>query len=217
VILYNHSVIIPGQKHHLGDKALFFMLLQYLSPAFFLFFLVIIISVAWDSLSQGFINSEDVLGQFPFIGNTSISSLMPSFILIIVFMAIFFAGIGALIALLKYRFLTFTVEEFGLRLKRGIFNIEEITIPYRQMQNVDIVRNLLYRIFGISELIIMSAGHDEDPTDEATTSTVFNPIDRVLAEELSRLLGRRIGVQIIEDTERADKEDEEAEIISKVF
>ena len=28
----------PGQKHHLGDKALFFMLLQNVSPAIFLFF-----------------------------------------------------------------------------------------------------------------------------------------------------------------------------------
>ncbi len=206
-------MIQPGQKHHLGDKALFFMLLQNISPAIFLLFVVFIIAIAWDTLSQGLANTGDVLGQFPFLAGSSIASLMPSFILIIIFLAIILGCLGALIALLKYRFFTFTVEEFDLRLKKGIFNIEEITIPYRQMQNVDVVRSLLYRIFGISKLIIMSAGHDEDPTDEATTSTVFNPIDRNLAEEIRTLLERRIGIQIIEHIEKADREEQETEVI----
>ena len=204
-------MIQPGQKHHLGDKALYFMLLQNVSPAIFLFFVAFIIVIAQNTLSQGLSNTGDVLGQFPFLAG-NLASLIPSIVLIIIFLAIILAGVGALIALLQYRFFTLTLEEFDLRLRKGIFNIQEITIPYRQMQNVDVVRNVLYRIFGISKLVIMSAGHDEDPTDEAVNNTVFNPIDHNLAEEIRAVLERRIGIQVIERVEKADRNEQEIDI-----
>jgi uncharacterized membrane protein YdbT with pleckstrin-like domain len=207
-------MIISGQKHHLGNKALFFMLLQNLSPAIFLLVLVFIILISWNSLSLGLENSNNTLTQYPFLISYSVLSYIPSAILIIVLLAIVLFGVGALMALLQYRFFTFTLEEFDLRLRKGIFNIQEITIPYRQIQNVDIVRSFLYRIFGISKLVIMSAGHDEDLTDNAVTSTVFNPIDKELAEEVRIPLERHIGIQVIENTEKADREEQKAKIIT---
>ena len=114
-------MIQPGQKHHLGDKALFFMLLQNISPAIFLLFVVFIIAIAWDTLSQGLANTGDVLGQFPFLAGSSIASLMPSFILIIIFLAIILGCIGALIALLKYRFFYFYHRRVRFAVKKRYF------------------------------------------------------------------------------------------------
>jgi len=187
-----------GQKYHLGDRALFFMLLTNVSPAILLIAVAYIILVAFNGLSQGIAQSSDILGQFSIFSSSNLNTLLPSVILVIVFIAIILACVGAIVALLQYRFFTVTLGEFDVRLRKGIFSIQEITIPYRQMQNVDIVRSLFYRIFGVSKLVIMSAGHDEDLTDTAVTNTVFNPISKNIAEEIRILLERKIGVQVIE-------------------
>jgi len=159
-----------------------------------------------DLLVGGLSQLLEIVGQSGLLGSYDAPSFTVSIISVIVFIAIILACIGAIVALLQYRFFTFKLDEFDIRLRKGIFTIQEITIPYRQMQNVDVVRNLLYRIFGISRLVIMSAGQDDDPYDKAVTSTIFDPIEKDIAEEIRRLLERRIGVQIVEDMDEIDKE-----------
>ena len=133
-------------------------------------------------------------------------TFIPLFIPVLFFLAIIFGAIGIVINILQYNFSTFTLEEFGLRLKKGVLRIEEISIPYRQMQDVDVTRPIIYRLFGLSRLVVFSAGHEE-PGEPDQTNTIFDPMDYEIAEEIRVLLGRRIGVQVIEGEKEADREE----------
>src|SRR3989338_602589 len=60
-----------------------------------------------------------------------------------------FLGI-LIITWLKYSTYLFALDEHAFRVKCGILNKKEVTIPYRQIQNVNIERDISYRILGLS-------------------------------------------------------------------
>ncbi len=111
--------------------------------------------------------------------------------------------IGTIQAILRYHFYTFTLEEFGLKMNRGILHQKEISIPYRQIQDVNIDRPLIYRFFGLSTLVMLTAAHEE-ANEKEMAEVVLEPVNRDIAEELSGMLKRKIGVQIVEDEAVAD-------------
>ena len=203
--------MIPvGQPLHLGTKTMVIMILRGIAPGIFLLFLVIFFSFFKDSLLQYSVNSVSVVGgTMPSIGG-GLVTFLPRFIPVIFFLAIIFMSIGLIVSTLQYKFFIFTLEEFGLRMRKGILNVEEITIPYRQMQDVDVTRSIIYRLFGLSRLVVFSAGH-EQPGEPEQTDTVFDLIDYDIAEDIRIILGRRIGIQVTEHETEADKEELEAE------
>ncbi len=114
-------------------------------------------------------------------------------------------AIGIIVARMEYGNLTFTFEEFGLKLKRGLLSTAEVTIPYRQMQDIDVERSLMHRLSGTSRVIINSAGHEEKD-EKNETDIVLDPIDAALAEEIRSMMQRKIGVQVVEGEREADRE-----------
>ena len=198
--------MIPiGKPEHLGKRTLIIMIIQGLLPSVALLFLVIFLSLFKESFSSFMTTSLYTVSEItPVIGN-SLYSFIPNIIPTIFLLAILFGGIGTIISSLRYNFFTFSIEEFGLKLRKGILKVIEINIHYRQMQNVDITRPLIYRLLGLSRLVIFSAGH-EQAGEEEQTDTTFDPIDFEIAEEIKELLGRRIGVQVIEHESEADAE-----------
>jgi uncharacterized membrane protein YdbT with pleckstrin-like domain len=94
-----------------------------------------------------------------------------------------------------------------MKMRRGVTNQRVISIPYRQIQAVNVVRSLAYRFFGVSKLVMITAGHDDPGTNEEA-DTVLDPIDKDTAEEIRVFLERKIGVQVIEGAVQADKEEE---------
>ena len=118
--------------------------------------------------------------------------------------------IGMFVAWLDYRSYTFTLGEFDLVMKRGILSQRQTSLPYRQVQSVDIVRDISHRMFGTSRLVIITAGHEE-PDAKADTDTVFDPMDKEIAEEIRQVLERKIGVQVVEGETSADKEEKKEE------
>lgn len=63
-----------------------------------------------------------------------------------------------LIVKLSYHFYRYELKEEGFRKESGIIWKSYTTIPYNRIQNVDIYRGLLDRIFGLSRLHIQTAG-----------------------------------------------------------
>jgi uncharacterized membrane protein YdbT with pleckstrin-like domain len=186
------------------------MILRGIAPGIFLLFLVVFFSFFKDSFLQYSVNSVSIVGgTMPSIGG-GLVTFLPKLIPVIFFLAIIFICIGFVISTLQYRFFVFTLEEFGLRLRKGILNVEEITIPYRQMQDVDVTRSIIYRLLGLSRLVVFSAGH-EQPGEPEQTDTVFDLIDFEIGEDIRILLGRRIGIQVIEHETEADEEELAAE------
>lgn len=202
--------MIPiGRPQHLGRKTMILMLIQGLIPCVLFLFVVIALSFIKNRISFGDSSSLDILYQFIPAVDPNVSVLSNIIIPVLFFLAIILGGIGVLVNYLRYVCFKFTLEEFGLRMRKGVLRVEEISIPYRQMQNVDVTRPLFYRILGLSRLVILSAGHEQIEEGDQT-DTVFDPIDSEIAEEIRTLLGRRIGVQVIEHETEADKQDAEA-------
>ena len=202
--------MIPiGRPQHLGRKTMILMLIQGLIPCVLFLFVVIALSFIKNRISFGDSSSLDILYQLIPAVDPNVSVLGNIIIPVLFFLAIILGGIGVLVNYLRYVCFKFTLEEFGLRMRKGVLRVEEISIPYRQMQNVDVTRPLFYRILGLSRLVILSAGHEQIEEGDQT-DTVFDPIDSEIAEEIRTLLGRRIGVQVIEHETEADKQDAEA-------
>lgn len=91
------------------------------------------------------------------------------------------------------------MTEDSLKIKRGIFSKTENAIPYRQIQNVDIERDLVFQMLGLSRLIILTAGHEDEPkgvpygSDES--EGVIPAIDQKLAEYLQTELLKRADIE----------------------
>lgn len=203
--------MIPvGKPLHLGTKTLAIMILRGMAPGIFILFLVALLSFYQNYFIQLSVSSVQIVGNtMPSIGG-GLAAFLPKAIPALFFLAIIFICFGFVVSSLQYRFFVFTLEEFGLHLRKGILNVEEITIPYRQMQDVDVTRSILYRLLGLSRLVVFSAGH-EQPDEPEQTDTLFDPIDSDIAEEIRIILDRRIGVQVIEHETEADREELAAE------
>ena len=61
-------------------------------------------------------------------------------------------------AKLTYRFYRYELLDTGFRKESGVIYKKYVTIPYDRIQNVDINRGILARIFGLSDLNIQTAG-----------------------------------------------------------
>ena len=61
-------------------------------------------------------------------------------------------------AKLAYRFYYYELTNNGFRKESGVIWKKYVTIPYDRIQNVDIYRGVLARIFGLSDLHIQTAG-----------------------------------------------------------
>ena len=196
-------MIIPNREHHLGIRSLIFSCFIGSFPAVILFFIAIFLS----AMSSPFIitingvisNYEQSAGGNSFdctpivFGGISIVFLL-SFLIFI---------INIIVSWLRYENFTFNFGEFGIKIRRGILNIEENSIQYHQASNVYVDRDLLYRLFGVSRLVINTTEH-EDLGNTWEGEATFDPIDKGLAEEMQALLQTRVGVQIIQQKNKLE-------------
>ena len=108
-------------------------------------------------------------------------------------------AIALLVSWIVYASYTFMLDDDSLRIKRGVFTKEEVAMPYRQIQDVDIERDLTYQMLGMSRLVILTAGHeDTDAHDES--EGIFPAIDKDAAEQLQQELLKRTNVEkVIEE------------------
>lgn len=98
--------------------------------------------------------------------------------------------IGSLFsAWLIYKNYTFSISDDAFRVNRGILNKEEIAIPYRQIQSVDLRQNVIGQMLGISKLAILTAGQDEDKNAESEAD--FPAIDTQTAKSIQAELLKR--------------------------
>ena len=83
-------------------------------------------------------------------------------------------------------FYEFTDE--GLRLERGIIWKRYSNVPYERIQNVDIQRGIIARLFGFSSVMIQTAGYSAQPYAEGYIPAV----DMRLAEEMRTFVMKKI-------------------------
>ena len=102
---------------------------------------------------------------------------------------------------LTYRNYKYCLGEDSLKIKRGILNKEEVAIPYRQIQDVDIKRDLYFQMMGLSRIIILTAGQEDETPRDSESEGILPALDKDLAEWFQAELLKRANVQkVVEES-----------------
>jgi putative membrane protein len=92
-----------------------------------------------------------------------------------------FAALAALWGFLSWRATTYVVTGNSFRLKRGVFQKSERTIPLDHVQSVDTVQGVIQRAFGVYEVRIETASGGASEPDASLSA-----LDRTAAQTLRR-------------------------------
>ncbi len=191
-------MITMGVPQNLGRKTFILLLSRKTTVATSLFIVSILVFAAQEYLAIA-VSTFMALGGSVSAAKVSSMAGTISYISLLIFLGAIIAFLlGFIATLLEYRNYTFTTDEFALKVRRGVFSRREISLPYRQIQDVDIIRTVPHRLFGVSRLVVITAGHEDKTDGKDATDTIFDPIDWNLADDIREFLDRRIGVQIVE-------------------
>ncbi len=171
--------LVVGTYYRLGPKTFWLTLAERISASVAL---LVIGSVLAVTLRLGIV-PEEVKGLVA--------------LAVIVFFALFFLSlfIVTFATWLTYTHHTFSLDDDALRIKRGVFTKIETSFPYRQIQNVEVERRLLFQLLGLSKLVIITAGHDNPKTERNEAEGILPAIDKYIAMALQDELARRSDVQ----------------------
>jgi len=183
-----HPGVPTEQYHKLGTKTLWIFILQRIHATVILFIITIALFVV---KGQPFLNNK-LTGNLAPYANLIAWSAFGLFIIV--------ALITFFIAWLIYVNYKFYLGADALRIKRGILNREEIAIPYRQIQDVDIARDLAFQMMGLSRLLILTAGHEDESSKSDDSEGILPAMDKDLAEWLQKELLTRTNVQKVVET-----------------
>ena len=156
-----------------------------------LILLVVSIGLFW-------IQNQPFVAQVPFANFPNYINLAAWACFLLFFVFLIFAFLASWIIYANYKF---SIGDNCLKIKRGILNKEEVSIPYGKIQDVDIHRDLSFQILGLSQIVILTAGHedsvngDDAPAGSGESEGYLPALDRNLAEWLQAELLKRANVQ----------------------
>ena len=175
---------VPEEVYHtMGKKTFWIFFLERAHAAFILLILTIALFV---------IAQQSFLASTP-VGNLTNYTVMAAWICLALFLAAL--AITFLVAWLIYVNFKYCLGDDSLKIKRGILNKEEVAIPYRQIQDVDIKRDISFQMLGLSRIVILTAGHDDDKPGSDESEGILPALDRDLAEWMQAELLKRANVQ----------------------
>lgn len=175
---------VPQEVYHtLGKRTFLIFLFQRIHTAA-VFLLLTIVLFALQG--QSFLKNT-------FMGDLSPYADLAAWIACGLFLVVF--AITFLVAWLIYTHYKFLLGDDALKIKNGILNKKETAIPYRQIQNVDIERDLAFQMFGLSRIVILTAGEEEQKPGESESEGILPALDKDLAEWLQAELLKRANVQ----------------------
>lgn len=163
---------------YLGNKTFFLFVLR----RSLLFFILLLLSVILSAITF------KITGDFSVIVG-KVASIAFLLSLLFLLAAVLFGWIEYI----NYRFI---LDENAFRVRRGILSKEEVAIPYRQIQNVNIERSFFDQIMGLSQLIILTASHeDEDEPIKVEPEGILPSLDKNLARQIQDDLLKRASVE----------------------
>ena len=169
------------QSQHLGIKTFWLFVLGKSQVAFYLLLAGIVLLAAKGYIPAQFIRYGGYI--------TDIT-------LTLIGLAIVVEAFALLIGWLTYINYTFTVDANALKIRKGILNHEETALPYRQIQTIDLKQDLLGRMIGVSQLVILTAGHeDANESVSGESEGEFPVIDSGLASQLRDELLKRANTE----------------------
>ena len=86
-------------------------------------------------------------------------------------------------------------------IKRGVINKDEISIPYRQIANVDVEQTFVHQLLGVARVAILTAGREDKngDTNEDFSEGALPVIGKDKAEEMRDILIKRANVEKVQN------------------
>jgi membrane protein YdbS with pleckstrin-like domain len=170
-----------GVYYKFGQKVFYLSLLR--DAIIFIVGIIVVIGLS------GFLGFTSQIGSGIFLGGTILLLL--------------YAVAAILIAKYQYACRKFMLDEFAVHIRNGIINTSEMSIPYRQIQDVNIEESYVQRAFGVVTLSVLTAGHEDGrfsktgeagvPEEEA--DALFPVIEHDYAVELQKILMQHSSIQ----------------------
>ncbi|MDD5318519.1 MAG: PH domain-containing protein [Candidatus Pacebacteria bacterium] len=194
-------MIEPNIYHRLGIKTLWIMILERMFGPLISFFgiLVLIVARAADDqfLTSSFSASIETVGK--------INAVIDLFILGFIFLWLLVVILNILVAWVGYHFCSFCLNDNALEVRKGFLHKVELSIPYRQIENVDMEQGLIGQSLGVCKLIILTAGHEDDKSekdggDGGESEGVLPMLDKDFADDLKKELLARSSLDFHQTT-----------------
>jgi uncharacterized membrane protein YdbT with pleckstrin-like domain len=176
-------MIVLNQELHLGTKAFVLFALEKMKWILVFIASTLLISIIDDAA-----------------GTPAMHSLT-SFLVLASWLSTFF---GVIWAWLLYKHFTFSFGDYNIKMRSGVLVKKEVSIPYRQVQSVDIIRTVQHQMLGLSKLVLLTGGHEE-ANEKHLSEVVLEPIEKKRAEEIRSFLEEKVGVQIVRPEKTLDK------------
>ena len=101
---------------------------------------------------------------------------------------------GTIISYIKYIGCTYNLGENAFSITKGYFNKREVSIPYRQIQNIDIEQSFQFKMMGVCKLVILTAGNDNN-NQNGEAEGVFDVIDFKIASNIKESILQKSNIQ----------------------
>ena len=190
IVCYNASM---QNEQKLGIKVFYYYLYKRVFLALILLIITGILFSVKDTLVTGMtsvisFNISDMIITYLNIGVLVLSLLVLAY--------------GIISSWFDYISCTFILGDNAFVIRRGIFNKREVSIPYRQVQDVSLEQSFSYKMMGVSKLVVLTAGND-DVDKEGESEGVFNVIDSTVASEMREFLLQKTSVERVQEVKTA--------------
>ena len=189
----------------LGRRAYTYFLLKRLSIPLILLFVALVGVIFSDVLIQGVVSLGSIGGPVTHAAQSNALALVSNTIFILIFAAVLVGVVGFIIANLEYKNHLITIEEFNLSIKKGILTTTETSIPYHEIQDILMDRDLNHKALGLARLVFDIDFHSGG-SHSTPTQIVIEYIDLDLATSIKEYLEGKIGIQVIENKKAVDNE-----------
>ena len=177
-------------NQRLGLRALILYIVKGLLPGIIFGILTLVVLSAKNLIIGGFVNS----------GYASVDAINKIILFVIggmYIVSILLLAFGLLINLIHYFSCRFGMDDYAFKLHRGLISRNEITIPYHQIQDVNVDQSIIGGLFGIGKLIILTAGNEDKDKNGEENEVVFDIIDISTAKYLQKTLTEKSSVQLV--------------------
>ncbi len=181
MLLYSRMTIPINRWFHLGKKTFWLFLLR--SGKFFILLLAGAILLTYHAY---FGKWKDTFDNFFVVEHPNWYLTGGSVMMILWLSMLGYLIVVLLRAWVIYRQYKIMLDEYAINLRRGIFFVKEMVIPYQQIQNVEIKQPYLYRPFGLAELdVVLQVKSSEFENKKGKHKSLLPVIDKKMAKALA--------------------------------
>ena len=140
----------------------------------------------------GFWIIAPLAGALLYVAGISSSSVMAIVLLSIIGYLFFVIVASEIYARMSYNRWFYEFTDDGLKLERGIIWKRYSNVPYERIQNVDVHRGIVARMFGFSSLMVQTAGYSAQPYAEGYIPAVeMSQAEQIRTFVMKKITSRR--------------------------